>query len=49
MLFSSAVWADPSVPPCPDCPTSPIDGGLIWLLIAGAGFAVKKIYDHNKS
>ncbi len=26
----------------------PLDGGLLWLLLAGAGYGVKKIVDHRK-
>jgi hypothetical protein len=26
----------------------PLDGGLLWLLLAGAGYGVKKIIDHRK-
>jgi hypothetical protein len=36
---------------CLDCLESyaiPLDGGLLWLLLAGAGYGVKKILDHRK-
>ena len=35
-------------PPPPPPPTSPIDGGILGLMIVGVGYAVKKIYDHSK-
>lgn len=36
-------------PPDPGGPPDvPLDGGLLWLLIAGAGYGVKKIYDQRK-
>ena len=34
--------------PPPPPPPLPIDGGVLGLLILGAGYAVKKIYDHSK-
>jgi hypothetical protein len=34
--------------PPPPPPPLPIDGGIIGLLILGAGYAVKKIHDHSK-
>ena len=36
-------------PPFPiDPPSAPIDGGLSWLLAAGAAYGAKKIYDYRK-
>lgn len=32
----------------PSDPNVPLDGGLIWLLLAGAGYGAKKIYDQRK-
>ena len=34
--------------PPPPPPPLPIDGGVLGLLILGAGYAVKKIYDRSK-
>ena len=36
-------------PNCANPPCVPIDGGLSFLLIAGAALGSKKIYDHKKS
>lgn len=36
-------------PGCDNPPCVPIDGGLSFLLIAGAALGSKKIYDHKKS
>lgn len=33
---------------CIPTPCVPIDGGLSILLIAGAAYGSKKVYDHNK-
>jgi hypothetical protein len=33
---------------CLDNTRIPLDGGLLWLLLAGAGYGVKKIVDHRK-
>lgn len=33
---------------CIPSPCVPIDGGLSILLIAGAAYGSKKVYDHNK-
>jgi len=35
-------------PPPPDPDDLPIDGGVIGLLVLGAGYAVKKIRDNSK-
>lgn len=29
-------------------PNAPLDGGLLWLLLAGAGYGARKIYDQRK-
>ena len=34
--------------PPPPPPPLPIDGGILGLIALGVGFAVKKIYDHQK-
>lgn len=36
-------------PPCWPPPCIPIDGGIGFLVVAGAALGVKKIYDHKKS
>jgi hypothetical protein len=33
---------------CLDSTQIPLDGGLLWLLLAGAGYGVKKIVDLRK-
>ena len=35
-------------PPPPPPPGAPIDGGIIGLLVLGAGYAVKKIYNNSE-
>ena len=44
---TNASFAQGGGPPPPP-PGLPIDGGLLGLLALGVGFAVKKIYDHQK-
>ena len=39
--------AQPGLPTNPD--QAPIDGGLIWLLIGGGVYGIKKLRDRNKS
>ena len=39
--------AQPSLPTGPD--QAPIDGGLLWLLIGGGAYGIKKLKDRNKS
>ena len=46
LLVSNAGIAQGPPPPPP--PLAPIDGGIIGLLILGAGYAIKKINDHNR-
>jgi hypothetical protein len=45
-LFATNITLAQGPPPPP--PPLPIDGGIIGLLILGAGYAVKKIHDHSK-
>ena len=47
LFFSFLSEAMAQTPPPPK-PSLPIDGGIIGLLILGAGYAVKKIYDNSK-
>jgi hypothetical protein len=47
MLIVSPLFAGIPVPPPPPL-AIPVDGGAIVLLIAGAAFASKKIYDRRK-
>jgi len=37
--------AQPSLPSPPD--QAPIDGGLIWLILGGGAYAIKKLYNRN--
>jgi len=46
ILISDIVLAQGPPPPPP--PKAPIDGGIIGLLVLGAGYAVKKIYDNSE-
>ena len=39
----------PGRPPRPPGPPTPIDGGILSLLVLGAGYAVKKIHDKSKN
>lgn len=45
ILISDIVLAQGPPPPPPPLP---IDGGIIGLLVLGAGYAVKKIYDNSE-
>lgn len=45
-VFLQAQGTDPGCDP--SYPGCPIDGGLIFLLVAGAGYGVKKIKDSRK-
>jgi hypothetical protein len=38
----------PGPPPCWPPPCIPVDGGLSFLLVAGAAYGGKKLYDFNK-
>ncbi len=40
--------SDPECEACLEGTQIPLDGGLLWLLLAGAGYGVKKIVDHRK-
>ena len=44
ILILGNALCQPGDPPEP----VPLDGGLLWLLLAGAGYGVKKIVDHRK-
>ncbi len=46
LLFESYVSFAQGPPPPP--PPYPIDGGILALLAAGVGYAVKKIHDNSK-
>jgi hypothetical protein len=49
LLFASVAWADPTPPPpLPPSENVPIDGGIGYLVAAGIGYGIKKIYDKNK-
>ena len=41
-----SAYGQPGLPPHPS--QAPIDGGLIWLIVGGGAYAVKKIRDQNK-
>ena len=54
LSFSSSLQAQPpgpggpgggGDPPCFPPPCVPIDGGLSWLLLAGAAYGGKKVFD----
>jgi hypothetical protein len=40
--------SDDAVTNAPPPPGVPVDGGLVWLTLAGAGYATKKLYDGRK-
>ena len=46
LLFTPDLLAQPGLPDSPD--QAPIDGGLLWLLIGGGAYGVKKLRDRNK-
>ena len=46
-LFVSTNMIAQGGPPTPKPDPLPIDGGVIGLLVLGAGYAVKKIYDNS--
>ena len=46
-LLINVIWAQGPPPPPPPLET-PIDGGILGLLAAGVGFAIKKIRDQSK-
>jgi len=39
--------AQPGLPSSPD--QAPIDGGLLWLLIGGGAYGIKKLRDRSKN
>ena len=45
LLFTPDLLAQPGLPTSPD--QAPIDGGLLWLLIGGGAYGVKKLRDRN--
>ena len=47
-LVPSFILAQGPPPPPPAYETVPIDGGIVGLLLLGAGYAVKKIHDNSK-
>ena len=47
LMISNQMFAQ-EVPPDPDEPDLPIDGGVVGLFVLGAGYAVKKIHDKSK-
>lgn len=48
-LFSAAPPPPPAVnPPCWPPPCIPIDGGISALIVAGAAFGAKKLYNKKK-
>ena len=46
LLFAPELLAQPGLPSDPS--QAPIDGGLLWLLIGGGAYGVKKLRDRNK-
>jgi hypothetical protein len=49
MLFSAPPPPPAGVPSCWPPPCVPIDGGISFLLVAGAAFGAKKVYDSRKN
>ena len=47
LFFTPDLLAQPGLPSSPD--QAPIDGGLLWLLIGGGAYGVKKLRDKNNS
>ncbi len=52
-ICNTVIFAAPPPPPAgsPGCwppPCVPIDGGIVFLIIAGTLFAIKKLYDFSK-
>ena len=45
LIFPLFAMAQEDPGPCPDCP---IDGGLVLLIAAGAGYGVKKYREAKK-
>jgi len=45
MIFILPLIAQPGLPSSPD--QAPIDGGLLWLLIGGGAYGIKKLRDRN--
>jgi len=51
LLANTDLVAQPGAPDEPGCwppPCVPIDGGIVALIIAGAAYGTKKIYDLKK-
>jgi len=50
ILIPSIMFAPP-IPPNPgsSTPVTPIDGGVIFLLVAGLAFGIKKVLDLRKT
>ena len=46
LLFTPDLLAQPGLPTSPD--QAPIDGGLLWLLLGGGAYGIKKLRDRNK-
>ena len=49
MFLPAFVQAQPCVGPDPFYGDCPIDSGLVFLLIAGAAYGIKKVVDARKS
>jgi len=52
-IFNSVIFAAPPPPPAsaPGCwppPCIPIDGGIVFLIVAGSLYGAKKIIDYRK-
>jgi len=45
LLTILPLFAQPGLPSSPD--QAPIDGGLLWLLIGGGAYGIKKLRDRN--
>ncbi|NGP90208.1 PID-CTERM protein-sorting domain-containing protein [Fodinibius halophilus] len=45
LLFAGSALAQPGLPGDP--PQTPIDGGIIWMLLAGGAYGYKKLRGTN--
>lgn len=48
MFCAFVAWADPTPPPPIPIQAAPVDGGIGYLIAAGLGYGIKKIYDRKK-
>lgn len=48
-LFAAPPPPPAAAPPCWPPPCIPVDGGISFLIAAGAAYGAKKLYDRKKS